>query len=120
MAEKAREEPKDCNQSTDVSVDLSDTFLNNYDYDVQNTSDTGLKARTYSEKEDTVDGPDVPLSKSKLISEQENDPELAPLFKLLLPPVELDQVPVSYCVKKMVCLCKSGGHQMSLHLKNGQ
>ena len=31
MTEKAQEEPKDCEQYTDVSVDLTDTFLNNYD-----------------------------------------------------------------------------------------
>ena len=34
MAKKAQEEPKDCKQSTDVLVDLSDTSLNNYDNDV--------------------------------------------------------------------------------------
>ena len=89
MAQKAQEEPKDCKQSTDVLVDLSDTFLNNYDNDVQNFSDTNPKHR---------DCQDVSLSKSKVISEQENDPELAPLFKLVLPPVELDKVPVGYYV----------------------
>ena len=36
----------------------------------------------------------VSLSKSTMILEQETDPELAPLFKLVLPPVELDKVPV--------------------------
>ena len=96
MAKKAQEEPKDCKQSTDVLVDLSDTFLNNYDHDVQNSSDTNPKARVDSEKQDSIDCQDVSLSKSKLISEQENDPELAPLFKLVLPPVELDKVPVGY------------------------
>ena len=45
MAKKAQEEPKDCKQSTDVLVDLSDTFLNNYDHDVQNFSDTNPKDR---------------------------------------------------------------------------
>ena len=92
MAKKAQEEPKDCKQSTDVLVDLSDTFLNNYDHDVQNSSDTNPKARVDSEKQDSIDCQDVSLSKSKLISEQEDDPELAPLFKLVLPPVELDKV----------------------------
>ena len=29
----------DCEQYTNVLVDLSDTFLNNYDYNVQNHSD---------------------------------------------------------------------------------
>ena len=95
MAKKAQEEPKDCKQSTDVLVDLSDTFLNNYDHDVQNFSDTNPK-----------DGVDVSLSKSKLISEQENDPELAPLFKLVLPPVELDKVPVGYYVRNGVLMRK--------------
>ena len=51
MAKKAQEEPKDCKQSTDVLVDLSDTFLNNYDHDVQNSSDTNPKARVDSEKQ---------------------------------------------------------------------
>ena len=45
MAKKEQEEPKDCKQSTDVLVDLSDTFLNKYDHDVQNSSDTNPKAR---------------------------------------------------------------------------
>ena len=93
MAKKAQEEPKDCKQYTDVLVDLSDTFLNYYDHDVQNRSDTDPKTRVDCEIQDTIDGPDVSLSKSKLISEQENDPEVAPLFKLILPPVELDEVP---------------------------
>ena len=35
---------------TDVIVDLSDTFLNNCDHDVQNHSDTDLKAMVDSEK----------------------------------------------------------------------
>ena len=72
MAEKAQEERKDCKPSTDVLVDLSDTFLNNYDHDMQNASDTNSKARVDSGKQDRIDGPDASLSKSKLISEQEN------------------------------------------------
>ena len=48
MARKAQEEPKDCKQSTNVLVDLSDTFLNNYDPDMQNASDTNPKARVDS------------------------------------------------------------------------
>ena len=63
---------------------------------MQNASDSG--------KQDTIDGPDVSLSKSKLISEQENDPKLAPLFKLVLPPVELDKVPVGYYVRNGVLM----------------
>ena len=106
MAKKAQEEPKDCKQSTDVLVDLSDTFLNNYDHDVQNSSDTDPKARVDSEKQDSIDCQDVSLFKSKLISEQENDPELAPLFKLVLPPVELDKVPVGYYVRNGVLMRK--------------
>ena len=93
MAKKAQEEPKDCKQSTDVLVDLSDTFLSNYDHDVQNHSDTNPKARVDSEKQD-------------LISEQENDPKLAPLFKLVLPSVELDKVPVGYYVRNGVVMRK--------------
>ena len=46
---------------------------------MQNSSDTDPKVRIDSENQETIDGPDVSLSKSKLISEQENDPELAPL-----------------------------------------
>ena len=106
MAKKAQEEPKECEQSTDVLVDLSDTFLNNYDHDMQNSSDTEPKARLGSENQDTIDGPDVSLSKSRLISEQENSPELAPLFKLILPPEELDKVPVGYYVKNGVLMRK--------------
>ena len=85
-------------------VDLSDTFLSNYDHDVQNHSDTKSKARVDSEKQDLIDCQDVSLSKSKLISEQENDPELAPLFELVLPPVELDKVPVGYYVRNGVLM----------------
>ena len=46
----------------------------------------------------------MPLSKSKLISEQDNDPELAHLFNLVLPPVELDKVPVGYHVRNGVLM----------------
>ena len=106
MAKKDQEEPKDCKQSIDVLVDLSYTFLNNYDPDIQNASDTNHKARVDAEKEYTIDGPDVSLSKSKLILEQENDPELAPLFKLVLLPVELDKVPVGYYVRNGVLMRK--------------
>ena len=106
MAKKAQEEPKDCKQSTDVLVDLSDTFLNNYDHDVRNSSDTNPKARVDAEKQDSIDCQDVSLLKSKLISEQEDDPELAPLFKLILPPVELDKVPVGYYVRNGVLMRK--------------
>ena len=104
MTKKAQEEPKDCKLSTDVLVDLSDTFWNNYDHDVENYSDT--KAKIDSKKQDTIDGPDVSLSRSKLISEQENDPELAPLFKLVFPPVELDKISVSYYVRNGVLMQK--------------
>ena len=106
MAKKAQEEPKDCKQSTDVLVDLSDTFLNNYDHDVQNSSDTNPKARANPESPDTIYGSDVSLSKSKFISEQEDDPELAPLFRLVLPTVELDKVPVGYYVRNGVLMRK--------------
>ena len=63
MAKKAQEEPKDCKQSTTVLVDLSDTFLNNYDHDVQNSSDTDPKTRINSESQDTIDNPNVSLPK---------------------------------------------------------
>ena len=56
--------------------------------------------------QDLIDCQDVSLSKSKLISEQENDPELASLFKLVLPPVELDRVPVGHCVRNGVRMRK--------------
>ena len=106
MVKKVQEEPKECKQSTDVLVDLSHTFLNNYDHDMQNSSDTDPKTRVDSENQDTIDGPDVSLSKSKLISEQKNDPELAPLFKLVLQTVEVDTVPVGYYVTKGVLMRK--------------
>ena len=73
---------------------------------MQNHSDNNPKARVDSEKQDTIDGPDASLSKSKLISEHENDPKLAPLFKLVLPPVELDKVPVGYYVRNGVLIRK--------------
>ena len=41
-----------------------------------------------------------------MISEHENDPKLAPLFKLVLPPVELDNVPVGYYVRNGVLMQK--------------
>ena len=104
MAKKAQEEPKDCKQSTDALVDLSDTFLNNYDPDMQNASDINPKTMVDSEKQDTIDGPDVSVSKSKLISEHENDPDLTPLFKLVLPKVQLDKVPVGYFVRNGVLM----------------
>ena len=75
MAKKSQEEPKECKQSTDVLVDLADTFLNNCDHYMQNSSDTDPKTRVDSENQETIGSPDVSLSKSKLISEEENDPE---------------------------------------------
>ena len=73
---------------------------------MQNQSDTDPKDRLDSENQDTIDSPDTSLSKPKLISEQENDPELAPLFKLVLPPVELDKVPVDFYVRNDVLMRK--------------
>ena len=87
--------------------------MNNYDHDVQNHSDAD------SEKQDTIGGPDIALSKSKMISGQANDLELASLFKLVLLPVELDEVPVGYYVRNCV-LMQSRGQQMSLYQRNGQ
>ena len=58
------------------------------------------------EKQDTIDGPDMSLSNSKLISDEEKDPELPPLYKLVLPPVELDKVNVGYNVGSGVALVK--------------
>ena len=54
---------------------------------MQHSNDTNPKARLDPETQDTIDSPDMSLSKSRLISEQEYDPELSPLFKLVLPPV---------------------------------
>ena len=45
-------------------------------------------------------------SKPKLFSEKENDPELAPLFMLVLPPVELDKVLVGCYVRNGVLMRK--------------
>ena len=67
---------------------------------MQNFCDTNTKARIDSENQDTIDSPDVSLSKSRLISEQENDPEL------VLPPVKLVKVPVSYYVRNGVLMRK--------------
>ena len=106
MAKKAKEEPKNCKQSTDILVDFSDTFLNNYDLDMQTSSVCDTKVRIDSENQDIIDGSDVLLSKSKLISEQKNDPELASLFKLVLTPVERDKVPTGYYVRNGVLMQK--------------
>ena len=73
---------------------------------MQNSSDTCPMIRVNFDGQDTIDGSDVSLSKSKLISEQENDPELAPLFKLVLPLVELDKLPVGYYVRNGVLMEK--------------
>ena len=62
--------------------------LHKVNYDVQNRSDNDPKCKECKDSgKHTID-----LSNSKLISEQENDLQLAPLFKLIFPPVELDQV----------------------------
>ena len=106
LAKEPLEEPKDCKQSTAVLVDLSDTFLNNYDHDMQNSSDTNAEIGVDPENQDTIDSPDMSLSKSKLISEQKNDPDLAPLFKLILPKVELDKVLVGHYVRNGVLMQK--------------
>ena len=73
---------------------------------MQNHTDTNPKARVDSAKQDSVDCQNVSPSKSKLILEKENDPELAPLFKLVLPPVELDKIPVGYYVRNGVLIRK--------------
>ena len=87
-------------------VDLSDIFLNKNDNDVQNYCDTDPKTRVDFENQVTIDSPDMSLSKSKLISETENDPELASLFKLVLPPLELDKVSVGYYIRNGVLMQK--------------
>ena len=86
---------------------------------MQNSSDTNLEVRVDSEKQDSIHCKDVSLSKSQLISEQENDPELASLFKLVLPPIELDKVPVGYYVRNGVLMRKWMPPNV-LHLKNGR
>ena len=106
MAKKAQEGQKDSKQSTYVLVDLSDTFLNNYDHDEQNHSDTVPEARAEAEKEHLTDCPDVSLSKLKIISEQKSDPELAPLFKLVSPPQELEKAHVGCYVREWCPLVK--------------
>ena len=58
------------------------------------------------DKQDTIDVPDVVLSKSELFSKKENDPELASLFKLLLPLAELDKVPVGCFARNDVLVMK--------------
>ena len=58
----------------------------------------------YILKKDTIDSPDMSLSKSRLMSEQKNDPELDPLFKLVLPTVEPDNIPVVYYVRNGVLI----------------
>ena len=73
---------------------------------MQNSSDTNPKARVDSEKHDPIDCKGVSLLKSKLTLEQENDPELASLFKLVLPPVDLDKVLLGYYVRNGVLMRK--------------
>ena len=41
-----------------VFVDLSDSFLDSFDHDLQNHSDTDLKMGKIMKKEDKIDGPD--------------------------------------------------------------
>ena len=100
MAKKVHEEQKILNN---LQLILG-RFLNNYDHGMQNSSDTYPKIRVNSESQDTIDGSDVSLSKSKLILEQENDPKLVSLFKLVLAPVELDKVPVGYYIRNGVLM----------------
>ena len=88
-----------CEESTDLLVDLSDTFMNNHCHNVQNHNDTELKGREDSKKRDTIDRSDISLSKLKLISGQKDDSELASLFKLVLPTVDLVKVSVAYHVR---------------------
>ena len=67
---------------------------------MQNHSDTAPKGSEDSEKQDTIDGPGMSLSQLKLIVDQENDPEIAPLFKFVLPPVKLDKVRNGVLIQK--------------------
>ena len=67
-------------------IDLSDTFLRNYDSEIQTHRNESYKGNDGSKKQNTVDSLDVSLSKLKLILEQENAPDLAPLFQVILPP----------------------------------
>ena len=102
----AKKVQEDCKQSTDVLVNISDTFLNNYDHNVENQSHSNHEARVDEEKQDTIYGSDISLLTPRLISEQENDNELAPLFKLFLPPVQLDKVSVGCFVRNSVLVQK--------------
>ena len=49
------------------------------------TADTDLKGTEDSEKQDTIDGPDISFLKLKLISEQENGHESHLSSRLVLP-----------------------------------
>ena len=103
MAKKAAEEPNANKQSEDILVDLSETFLANTDIDtVKNPTDKTVIQTENPNKE----GKDSPLSRAKLIEEQEKDPDLAPLFQLTLPKEELDKVATGYYVNNGILMRK--------------
>ena len=57
---KENQEQKIVNNLTDVLIDVSDLFMDNFGHDVQNLSGIDLEGRG-SGKQDTIDGPDVSL-----------------------------------------------------------
>jgi His(2)-Cys(2) zinc finger. len=93
--------------SEDDLIDLSQTFIDsneNLSSD-QTPDDSSLDSNKGSEKsEETIS--DVPVSRSKLILAQENDPEISSLFGFVLPEDELDKVPKGYLVKHGVLMRK--------------
>ena len=107
MSKKTSEEPTAFKRSEDDLINLSDTFLNslecNNEHPIDNKNDN---EEVISENHNLNEGLDIPLTKSKLVSEQEKDDELAPLFELVLPQSELDNVPVGYFVKNGVLMRK--------------
>ena len=55
-----------------------------------------------------------------MISDQENDPKIAPTIELVLPPLELGKISVGFYVNYDVFMQKNGEHEMSLYQEKGK
>ena len=107
LAKKMAEKQNINVDSGDDIIDLSQTFIDSNENLCTNQTpdDSSLDSNKVSEKSEEISG-DVPVSRNKLITAQEGDPEISSLFGYVLPEDELDKVPKGYFIKHGVLMRK--------------
>jgi transposase InsO family protein len=99
--------------SNEVEISLSDTFMGHlpevtstsvHDHIDLNSSDPSVS--TSSNNSSNQGEEFSQLSKSQLLKEQENDPELNSLFQMAITDSEIDQVPTCYYLKNGILMRK--------------